>query len=204
MTLSRARRLSSERTTCQGAQEVSVATDLIERRAGHQWNRNPQHPRINECASRADHDIDPGQRGLPRGISRQRRHGLFQTYRIDSNGLLFDVNTTTAVWGTYPLFAVRSNAPGDGYSTALTGKLDGIEYYNIQGGATVPAAIPRAFHVGAAATRLCQPWLCWVSPGQDEPRKVRCLAPSTGCAAVGRGFAKPVEHFGLLTYGPRA
>jgi hypothetical protein len=31
---------------------------------------------------------------------------------------------------------------GDGYSAAFTGKLDGIEYYNIQGDATVSAAVP--------------------------------------------------------------
>jgi hypothetical protein len=40
--------------------------------------------------------------------------------------LLFDVNTTTASWGAYPLFAVWSNEPGDGYSAAFTGNVDGV------------------------------------------------------------------------------
>jgi PEP-CTERM motif len=56
--------------------------------------------------------------------------------------LLFDVNTTTAAWGGYPLFAIWSNAPGDGYSAAFAGVVDGVEYYNIQGGATVSGAVP--------------------------------------------------------------
>jgi hypothetical protein len=34
-----------------------------------------------------------------------------------------------------------------------------------------------------AAARLCRPRLCRISPGQDEPRKVCCLAPSNGCVA---------------------
>jgi PEP-CTERM motif len=73
------------------------------------------------------------RRGTPK-TRRRVRHTIL--------ALLFDVNTTTASWGAYPLFAVWSNAPGDGYSAAFTGKLDGVEYYNIQGGATVSAAVP--------------------------------------------------------------
>jgi hypothetical protein len=87
----------------------------------------------------------PGNEGFPVGYRANDGTDYFNTdqaYPIDTNGLLFDVNTATAAWGAYPLFAVWSNAPGDGYSAAFTGKLDGVEYYNIQGGATVSAAVP--------------------------------------------------------------
>jgi hypothetical protein len=86
-----------------------------------------------------------GNEGFPTGYRGNDGTDYFNTdqaYPIDANGLLFDVNTTTASWGAYPLFAVWSNAPGDGYSAAFTGKLDGVEYYNIQGGATVSGAVP--------------------------------------------------------------
>jgi PEP-CTERM motif len=87
----------------------------------------------------------PGNEGFPTGYRGNDGTDYFNTdqaYPIDANGLLFDVNTTTASWGAYPLFAVWSNAPGDGYSAAFTGKLDGVEYYNIEGGATVSGAVP--------------------------------------------------------------
>jgi hypothetical protein len=53
-----------------------------------------------------------------------------------------EVNVTSPAWGAYPLFAVWSNSPGDGYSAAFTGNLDGVEYCNIQGAATVSGAVP--------------------------------------------------------------
>jgi PEP-CTERM motif len=87
----------------------------------------------------------PGNEGFPvgyRGNDGRDYFNIDQAYPIDANGLLFDVNTTTASWGAYPLFAVWSNEPGDGYSAAFTGKLDGVEYYNLQGGATVSGAVP--------------------------------------------------------------
>jgi hypothetical protein len=87
----------------------------------------------------------PGNEGFPTGYRGNDGTDYFNTdqaYPIDANGLLFDVNTTTASWGAYPLFAVWSNAPGDGYSAAFTGNLEGVEYYNIQGGATVSGAVP--------------------------------------------------------------
>jgi hypothetical protein len=87
----------------------------------------------------------PGNEGFPTGYRANDGTDYFNTdqaYPIDANGLLFDVNTTTAAWGAYPLFAVWSNAPGDGYSAAFSGKLDDVEYYNIQGGATVSGAVP--------------------------------------------------------------
>ena len=87
----------------------------------------------------------PGNEGFPVGYRANDGTDYFnidQTFPIDANGLLFDVNTTTAAWGAYPLFAVWSNAPGDGYSAAFTGKVDGVEYYNIQGDAAVSGAVP--------------------------------------------------------------
>jgi hypothetical protein len=87
----------------------------------------------------------PGNEGTPvgyRGNDGTDYSNSDQAYPIDTNGLLFDVNTTTAVWGAYPLFAVWSNAPGDGYSAAFTGVVDGVEYYNIQGSAAVSSAVP--------------------------------------------------------------
>ncbi len=70
-------------------------------------------------------------------------YGLDQAYPIDAAyGLLFDVDTTTAVSGAYPLFAIWSNTPQVGYSAAFTGKVDGVDYYNLQGSATVSNAVP--------------------------------------------------------------
>jgi PEP-CTERM motif len=66
---------------------------------------------------------------------------LDQAYPIDAAyGLLFDVNTTTPEWGAYPLFAIWSNTPQEGYSAAFTGMVDGVDYYNIQGSAAVSSA----------------------------------------------------------------
>jgi hypothetical protein len=69
-------------------------------------------------------------------------YSLDQAYPIDANGLLFDVNTTTAKSEAYPLFAIWSNTPQAGYSAAFTGVVGNAEYYNIQGSATVSAAVP--------------------------------------------------------------
>jgi hypothetical protein len=71
-----------------------------------------------------------GNEGFPVGYRANDGTDYFNTdqaYPIDANGLLFDV------W---------SNAPTDSYSAAFTGNLDGVEYYNIQGGATVSGAVP--------------------------------------------------------------
>jgi hypothetical protein len=90
----------------------------------------------------------PGNEGAPVGYRANDGTDYFnigQAYPIDTLGLLFDVNTTTPVWGAYPLFAVWSNTLGDGYSAAFTGVVDGVEYYNIQGNAalaTASSAIP--------------------------------------------------------------
>ena len=88
--------------------------------------------------------------------------------------MLFDVNTTRRSWRAYPLFAVWSNAPGDGYSAAFTGKVDGVEYYDIQGVARCPGAVPTwaMLLFGFAGPRLCR-----ISPGQDERRSVGRWSP---------------------------
>jgi hypothetical protein len=85
----------------------------------------------------------PGNEGTPVGYRANDGTDYFnldQTYPIDANGLLFDVNTTTAKWGAYPLFTIWSNTPQSGYSAAFTGVVDGVEYYNLQGSAMVSNA----------------------------------------------------------------
>jgi hypothetical protein len=87
----------------------------------------------------------PGNEGTPVGYRANDGTDYFNTgqaYPIDTLGLLFDVNTTTPVWGAYPLFAIWSNTPQAGYSAAFTGVVGNAEYYNIQGSATVSAAVP--------------------------------------------------------------
>jgi PEP-CTERM motif len=63
---------------------------------------------------------------------------LDQAYPISGNGLLFDVGTTTAEFGVYPLFAIWSNGDGS-YGSAFSGDVAGVDYYNLQGGASVSA-----------------------------------------------------------------
>ena len=67
---------------------------------------------------------------------------LDQAYPISANGLLFDVGTTTAQFGAFPLFTVWSNG-GDSYAAAFTGNVGGTDYYNMQGSASASAgAVP--------------------------------------------------------------
>ena len=84
----------------------------------------------------------PGNEGAPmtgfRGNDGTDYFDLDQAYPISSNGLLFDVGTTTAVQGGFPLFAIWSE--GTGYAAAFTGNVGGTEYYNLQGSAMVSAA----------------------------------------------------------------
>ena len=67
---------------------------------------------------------------------------LDQAYPISSNGLLFDVGTTTAGRAASPLFAIWSE--GTGYAAAFTGNVGGTEYSNLQGSAMASAtgAVP--------------------------------------------------------------
>jgi hypothetical protein len=85
----------------------------------------------------------PGNEGTPmtgfRGNDGIDYFDLDQAYPISSNGLLFDVGTTTAEWGLHPLFAIWSEG-NDSYGAAFSGNVAGIEYYNLQGSATASAA----------------------------------------------------------------
>jgi PEP-CTERM motif len=86
----------------------------------------------------------PGASGYPDNLLGYRANDgtdyfdLDQTYPISTNGLLFDVGTTTAQWSLDPLFAIWSE--GTGYAAAFTGNVGGAEYYNLQGSATASAA----------------------------------------------------------------
>jgi hypothetical protein len=58
--------------------------------------------------------------------------GLDTAFPIDTNGLLFDVDTTTAQFGAFPLLALYSNGNGtDGAS--FTGNVAGTEFFNESG-----------------------------------------------------------------------
>ena len=83
----------------------------------------------------------PGNEGGPIGFRANDGTDYFdlgQAYPISTNGLLFDVGTTTAVQGGFPLFAIWSEATG--YAAAFTGNVGGTEYYNLQGSAMASAA----------------------------------------------------------------
>lgn len=54
--------------------------------------------------------------------------GADQAYPLSLNGLLFDVGTTTAAFGQFPLFNVYSNGNGT-YGAGFTGNVNGTEYY---------------------------------------------------------------------------
>jgi hypothetical protein len=87
----------------------------------------------------------PGNEGGPIGFRANDGTDYFdldQAYPISTNGLLFDVGTTTAQWGLHPLFAIWSE--GTGYAAAFTGNVGGTEYYNLQGSAMASAtgAVP--------------------------------------------------------------
>lgn len=51
-----------------------------------------------------------------------------QAYPIDTDGLVFDVGTTTAAFGQYPLFGVYNNGD-DTYGAVFTGQVNGVEHY---------------------------------------------------------------------------
>ena len=86
----------------------------------------------------------PGAQGYPDGLIGYRSNGgtdyfdLDQAYPISTNGLLFDVDTTTAVQGGFPLFAIWSD--GTGYASAFTGNVGGTKYYDLRGDAMASAA----------------------------------------------------------------
>jgi hypothetical protein len=83
----------------------------------------------------------PGNEGGPIGFRANDGTDYFdldQAYPISSNGLLFDVGTTTAEWGLHPLFAIWSE--GTGYASAFTGNVGGTKYYDLRGDAMASAA----------------------------------------------------------------
>jgi len=68
--------------------------------------------------------------------------GLDTNYPVDSAGLLFDVDTTVAAFGQYPLFNLGFGTN----ETAFTGKVNGTEYYNLMGTATItPTPLPSSW-----------------------------------------------------------
>jgi hypothetical protein len=74
----------------------------------------------------------PGNEGNPVGYRANDGTDYFNTgqaYPIDTLGLLFDVNTTTPVWGAYPLFAIWSNTSQAGYSAAVPWRSRPIRNY---------------------------------------------------------------------------
>jgi hypothetical protein len=62
--------------------------------------------------------------------------GANTAYPISTSGLLFDVGTTTAAWGSFPLFGFWSNGDGS-FSSVFDGKVGSTEYYNDRGTAQV-------------------------------------------------------------------
>jgi PEP-CTERM motif len=64
--------------------------------------------------------------------------GFDTAYPISTNGLMFDVGTTSAVWGNYPLFGFWSNGDGS-FGSFFNGKVAGTEYYVAVGTANVSA-----------------------------------------------------------------
>ena len=140
----------------------------------------------------------PGNEGTPVGYRANDGTDSFNTdqaFPVDANGLLFDVNTTTAKWGAYPLFTIWSNTPQAGYSAAFTGVVDGAEYYNFQGSAmvsnagTFSSAVPEHSTWAMHATRLCGLGPRWLS---DDPQ---------GCLDR-RLISRPHAHLGEFSDRP--
>jgi hypothetical protein len=77
--------------------------------------------------------------------------GLNTVIPIDSIGLLFDVDTSTAEFGKFPLLNLASGA-GD---SAFTGNVDGTEYYDLIGTLNLTATpLPETVYMFAAGLIL--------------------------------------------------
>jgi hypothetical protein len=82
----------------------------------------------------------PGNEGTPVGFRGNDGTDFFDlntNWLPDSAGLLFNVGTTTAEWGKYPLYNLASGA-GD---SAFDGKINGTEYW-VATGTTTLTAVP--------------------------------------------------------------
>lgn len=67
--------------------------------------------------------------------------GLDTAFPVDTNGLLFDVGTSTASFGNYPLLALYSNGDGT-FGASFTGSVNNTEYYNQSGSLTISGGVP--------------------------------------------------------------
>ena len=68
--------------------------------------------------------------------------GINQNVPIDSDGLLFDVGTSSPVWGGFPIFPIYASGGGT-YQSGLFGHIDGgPEFYEYNVATTLGAAAP--------------------------------------------------------------
>lgn len=68
--------------------------------------------------------------------------GIDQNVPIDSNGLLFDVGTSTPARGGFPIFPIYASGPGT-YQSGLFGHIDGgPEFYEYNVATTLAAGTP--------------------------------------------------------------
>lgn len=68
--------------------------------------------------------------------------GINQNVPIDSDGLLFDVGTSSPAWGGLPIFPIYASGPGT-YQSGLFGHIDGgPEFYEYNIATTLGAAAP--------------------------------------------------------------
>lgn len=98
----------------------------------------------------------PGDEGSPsvgfRANDGTDYFGYDQNFPINSNGLLFQVDTTTPVFGKYDLLGIANANNGN---TGFTGEVGGTEYYNYTGAINLTATpLPAAFPLFAGGLGL--------------------------------------------------
>jgi hypothetical protein len=97
-------------------------------------------------SSTPDNETSPGPVGY-RANDGTDLGGADTTVPIDSSGLLFDVDTSTAAFDQYPLLGL-SSAAGD---SVFTGNVSGTEYYYETGTLNFAATpLPATFYIFAA------------------------------------------------------
>lgn len=94
-------------------------------------------PLVLITASTPGNESSPGPVGF-RANDGTDLGGADTAYPISADGLLFDVGTSVASWGAYPLFGFWSNSDGT-FASIFDGKVAGTEYYNARGIANVSA-----------------------------------------------------------------